>query len=162
VTSPSSPSVHSGPMDQPVPWSVDDFLHWFALLIIGLALVVAGWWMASGRGRLNDQVGPASLAVAGVILASAGHVVWVLRGRRAVGERMARVASAQWLAGNPNLPVEPDPAVGASTDTLVVAADASTLFHLHGCPLVRDRAWPAVTRASAEAAGRSPCRVCHP
>jgi hypothetical protein len=138
-----------------VAWSFEDFLRWLGVFAIGVVMVVAGWWLAAGQGRTDRQMVPASLAVAGLIVACAAHVVWVLKGRRAVGERMARLGAADWLAE--------DGAVAVTLPTeLVVAAGASMLYHRPNCPMVRGREWPRSTAADQESEGRRACGVCSP
>lgn len=143
----------------------DDFLRWLGLVVIGTALIVTGWWMASGQGHLDDQVGPASLAAAGAIVTSVAHVLWILRGRRTVGERMERITNAPWidsggidtgalLGGQSALPAAPR--------ATLVAAPESQLFHRPSCPMVRGRAWLAAERTQHEMAGRRPCGLCAP
>lgn len=141
-------------------WSADDFLRWLALFVVGGGLLIAGWWMASGTGHINSQIGPATLAVGGGIVASVAHLLWVLRGRRAIGERLDSLAGTEWLDHILSAPERPETELMSSG--ALVAAEGSQLFHAQVCPLVQGRNWPMSDRAAQIAAGRRPCGVCSP
>jgi hypothetical protein len=130
---------------------------WAVCTGTGTALSVAGWWSASGQGAIADQIPPASVCLLGALVAFAGQVAWVLRGRRAVGAR------AQWLL--PEAPAE-DPAVVTATldagDGRLVAGDGLVHYHRVGCRFALGRDWPAAGRTEHEASGRRPCGACRP
>ena len=144
-------------------WPVGAVTNLYAATLFGLAAVVAGWWGASGAGRVSGQLAWLNAAVAGVVVAGTANVVWVLRGRRAVGLRSRRllghlaadaphagVASAGAAAGSP-----PD---GES----LLAVSGLGLFHRAGCAMLAGK--PATPASSEEhrRAGRAACGVCRP
>jgi hypothetical protein len=141
-------------------WGSEDLLRWVALSVAGLGMVVAGWYVSSGEGRFGRQVGMLDLAVAGVVVACVGHVVWVLEGRRAVGERRRALlgeplrTAAAGTDGAARIP-------GSDTDGFV-AGVGTRLFHRTGCPLADGRGWSVGSRDEHVEAGRVACGVCRP
>jgi hypothetical protein len=139
-------------------WTAQDLVRWLGVLLVGLAMLVAGWFWAAGEGHYTDQVGPATLAVGGLIVAGVSHALWMLRGRRAVGARYEVLFRQPWLVG---------PAAGGggrpSEDSgLPVAGSGLEFFHRRQCPLAAGRGWAALSREEHVAAGRAPCGVCRP
>jgi hypothetical protein len=139
-------------------WSAQDLLRWVGFEVVGLSMVVAGWFVASGQGHYTDQVGPSTLAVGGVTVACVGHAMWVLRGRRAVGERYGRLLRQPWLVGT-----RPSHEDRVSEDSQVLVAGAGLrFFHRQECPLAAGRHWIALSRDEHVVAGRVPCGACRP
>ena len=141
-------------------WGSEDLLRWVALSVAGLVMVVAGWYVSSGEGRFGRQVGMLDLAVAGVVVACVGHVVWVLEGRRAVGERRRALLGEPLRSGGVGSEVDGRVA-GCEVDGLV-AGVGTRLFHRAGCPLAEGRGWSVGSREELVGAGRVPCGVCRP
>src|SRR3954471_4036819 len=98
VTNVFARSVVHGPTDRANtlvgPWRLGDAMSLVTLNALGVALLVAGWYMAGGRLLLHDQVPAANVAIAGIIVAGVGNAVWLLTGRRAVGLRRNVVGAA--------------------------------------------------------------------
>ena len=140
------------------PWSPADRLAWAVSVAVGAVLCAISWWGASGEARFDDQVGWATLALTGLLVASAAQVGWLLRGRRAVGDRRSRLIVAT-TAGSIEFEAI---AVPRPTAPLVVCGPAQRRYHRPGCPLAAGRNWPAADRASLEPAGKAPCGVCRP
>jgi hypothetical protein len=137
-------------------------LRWAVATAFGAAMCMVAWYLASRDSLWSSQVGPANLAVAGVVVAGYAQVAWLLRGRRAVGAR------ARWLL---LLEGEDQDAgrsvVGRSDEAspdrdMLVAGPGLSYFHRPDCPLAAGRSWSGAVEAEQRAAGRAPCGVCHP
>jgi hypothetical protein len=135
------------------PWSDNDLLLLVAVWILGAAFVAASYEVISGKPRFEDQAGWLSLAVAGVVVAFAGQAIWLLRGRRAVGERCHALLFAEHR-------VRGSYSALARSETLV-AGDGLALYHRADCPMVGER-WRTAVRSAHEAAGRVACGICRP
>lgn len=143
------------------PWTADDLLRFLATSGIGAALSAVAWYQANDEVALADQVQWANLAVGGFVLASYGMLGWLLRGRRAVGQR--RVGLLGEPARAAGAPVEiPAATSTASAGGALVAGRERRYYHAAGCPLAADRGWTKATRSAHEKAGRQPCGVCRP
>lgn len=143
------------PSRSPVPWKIGDLLVLYATTSIGIVLVLAAWYAASGEVRLEDQARWATLGTAGVIVLGAGNLAWLLAGRRATGELRRHL-----LARAPG--AETTQASSAARRTSLVAGKTMTRFHRADCPLVQGKTVRAQTRATHERRGRRPCDVCTP
>jgi hypothetical protein len=142
------------------PWRDGDILMVCATTLVGLAVIVAAWFGAGGTVSAARQAAWLNVAVAGFAVSSGGLCLWLLRARRAVGERRVALIS---LAP----PGEPQEEPGAArpsrraeaTDTtvplrLVRAAGMERLHHPE-CPLVAGK---DVTPAGLD--DGDPCGVC--
>jgi uncharacterized caspase-like protein len=155
--------VNAHPVDGAVRlWPVGAVTNLYAATLVGLAAVVAGWWGASGADRVSGQLAWLNAAVVGVVVASTANVVWILRGRRAVGMRssallghlagdtlQAGVASAEAADGTPD---------GES----FLAVAGLGLFHRAGCPMLTGKAAASASADEHRRVGRSTCGVCRP
>jgi hypothetical protein len=139
-------------------WSAQDLLRWLGLEVVGLSMCVAGWFLAAGEGRYTDQIAPSTLAVGGVTAACVGHAMWVLRGRRAVGQRYEELLRQPWLIG---APTSDRRRVSVDSEVLVAGAGLK-FFHRADCLLAADRSWRVLSREEHSAAGRAPCGACRP
>jgi hypothetical protein len=137
------------------PWSADQALRLVGLVGAGAVMCVVAWAVASGRAKFGDQVGWASLAVGGLVVAFFGQASWLLNGRRALGERSIHLLGLppqRTAAGN-----------GVrSTASQLVGGDGLRWYHRADCPLARAQDWPAASRSEHEVDGRQPCGVCQP
>src|SRR5580698_6984753 len=68
-------------------WGPDDLLRWAFAIFAGAIVIGVAWYVGAGDVSLNKQIGPTDAAVAGLLLSGLGNATWLLRGRRAVGER---------------------------------------------------------------------------
>jgi hypothetical protein len=143
---------------QPSLWSAQDFLRWVGFEVVGLSMVVAGWFVASGQGHYTDQMGPSTLAVGGLTVTCVGHAMWVLRGRRAVGQRYGRLLRQPWLAVTR---ASGEDRVSGDSQALVAGAGLR-FFHRRECLLAAGRSWDELSREEHVAAGRMPCGACGP
>jgi hypothetical protein len=148
-------------------WAAEDLIRLVLSLGVGAVVVTVAWYICSGDASFNRQIGPLDAAVGGLVVAGLGNVMWLLRGRRALGERrrslltdVAKVADTPArplvVTGSPATPSVADPT------TLFVAGEGLVRFHRSGCPLVAGRDWVAATRLEHEGLGRLPCGVCAP
>jgi hypothetical protein len=121
--------------------------------VLGVVLLVVGWWGASRELTVDDQVVWTNTAFAGVAIAAAGSVWWLVVGRRAVGRRVRLVRQAWGRAGQFT-------AFAPSAD--LVAAPGSTRYHRRNCALAAARDVRAAPRPVHERSGLRPCGVCRP
>jgi hypothetical protein len=150
------PPSHRGRSEASM-WSIEDFLRWLGLETIGLAMLLAGWIIASGQGRYDDQIGAGTLAVGGLLVAGIGHVLWVTGGRRGVGIRTRLLRDEPWLPRVAGLQAQlPD------AEDSFVADPRLTFFHRRQCPMAAGRGWIPQSRQEHYSAGRVPCGVCRP
>ncbi|MEV6056678.1 hypothetical protein [Streptomyces sp. NPDC052107] len=75
------------------PWQDRDVLMVCGTTLAGLALLVTAWFGAGGTASVVRQTAWLNLAVAGFALAAIGQCLWLLRARRAVGERRIALIS---------------------------------------------------------------------
>jgi hypothetical protein len=132
------------------PWSSEDAIRWAGSTSVGVVMVSIAWWWASGEANVLDQLPAMTLAVAGAIVACTGHALWVLRGRRAVGERIERMSAASWIAEDYTTVVTALP--------LLVSAPESRLAHTTSCPMAVGRGFPVIDLASVV----TRCGICRP
>lgn len=138
----------------PGPWSSEDAVRWWTSVVVGSSAVAVGWWQASGRALLADQLLWAGVCIGGLLVASCGHLLWVLRGRAAVGRRRLRLLP-DLVARTAHILTTP-----ANDEVLLVAGSRLHLFHRADCQLASGRSWPAATLQEHVAAGRISCGVC--
>jgi hypothetical protein len=137
------------------PWGPVDAVRIATLNVVGLALVLSGWVLASGQLLFKHQVTGANVAIAGIVFAGVGDGLWLLSGRRALGVRKRTLTSAI-----EHTPWKPR-AVEATQPTLV-AAKGMTRYHRPDCAFVAGRRVYSRKRETHENQGRQPCAVCKP
>jgi hypothetical protein len=144
-------------------WAAEDFIRLVLALGVGGIVVGVAWYICSGDASFNQQIGPLDAAVGGLIFAGGGNVMWLLRGRRALGERRRALMPDPEAA---ILVVVPDRQVStaglADPSDLLLAGDGLVRFHRATCPLASGRSWTPMTRGEHEGLGRQPCGVCKP
>ncbi len=149
----------------PVPWKVSDAAIFAVCTFVGLSLVLFAWYGASGSDRSSTQVECVDAAVAGALVATAGNVLWILSGRRAVGLRTAR--QTERLERFMELEPAAEAGLAASTrekpviDSLVAAKNL-TVYHRPDCPLVDGRHVRRFNPSSSRSPAKEPCGVCLP
>jgi len=148
--------VSSVPAPPVALWRRADLLVLSGAYGVGLLLLAAGYWGVSGTRVFSDQVSSARLAAIGVLLAQAGIVRSVIRGRRVLAARR-RACLPDVAAG----PVAATAAVAISEGAWVAAPDM-TRYHHQGCAFVVGKPVAAATTAEHERAGRRACGVCRP
>lgn len=144
--------------NRPAPWKTSDVHRCVALSAVGLITAAFGWFLVSGRATYDEQMDVIGIAMFGVTLSAVANAVWILQGRRAVGER-TRVLLAERAAYFPDLGVPGAPVEVASHRSFVAGSD-SRFFHAVDCELARGRGWMPGERQAHERAGRIPCGVC--
>ena len=148
-------------------WRPEDLLRWAITVGVGGIVIAAAWYVCAGEASFAQQIGPLNAAVAGLLLSGAGNTVWLLKGRRVLGERR-RALLPDVLVPLESPPV--DVADAARVDggledqhALFVAGDGMERYHRPTCPLAVGRqGWTAMTAERHVAAGRRACGVCRP
>lgn len=138
-------------------WGRGDRLVLAATVGMAFLLLGTGYWGVSGTRVFDDQVSAARLAAGGVLVAQAGFVLAVIRGRRALGRRLVATLGA----GEPDDVAAHRPAVTHNPGGLVAKADM-TRYHRETCAFTAGKAVVAAPVAEHERAGRRPCGVCRP
>lgn len=118
-----------------IPWDDRDVLRLSMTTAIGFAAIAAAWFFSSGSASTGTQALWLNIGVAGSVVAGLGNCVWLLRGRRAVGERRADLVSLGPAASSVT------PIRTSVSDTLtmplgVVRAEGMRKVHRPDCPLV--------------------------
>lgn len=62
---------------------------------VGVALVVGGWWGASGASSLAAQIPSLNIAVAGLVVSLVGSTVYLLDFRRQLNPRLQRLTAQE-------------------------------------------------------------------
>jgi len=135
------------------PWTVNALLFVVMLNVIAEVVILAGWYGASTRGTVSSQVPWAETAIVGAIVAGVADCMWLLRGRRAIGERRRAVLTLEtWQARSSSQVV----VAAASASADLVRADGMTRVHRSGCPLVAGKKTNVVRRPGNAAR----CGIC--
>jgi hypothetical protein len=142
-----------------VPWRVGELVSLYCFNLAGLVLILLAWFQVSGQVDLGSQMRWLNAGVAGVIVAGAGNVLWLMAGRRRVGELcrsaarpvLARAARNRTVANAPT----PDGAVGQ-----LVSGQGMTRFHRRSCLFVAGKPVTPASERGHIAAGRRPCDAC--
>jgi hypothetical protein len=122
---------------------------------LGLALLLVGWFEASGSLTVSAQTPWLVCAAAGTAVAAGAQALWVLRLRRAV---VLRITAVHARAGE----LGPGALRAATGDPVCVAGVPARLYHRADCDLVAGRAATAATVSEHRLARRAPCEVCVP
>lgn len=138
------------------PWTADHILRVVGANGLGVVLIVAGWYQASGVGAVRTQLAWLNLGVAGLFVAAAANGVWILRGRQAVGQAYDELNRSMSMLGVGRR-TAPANAVAASE---LVRVTGTSLYHRRECPCVSGRETIAGDQADHEREGRAPCEVC--
>ncbi|MPY81559.1 MAG: hypothetical protein GEV04_24940 [Actinophytocola sp.] len=129
-------------------------------VVFGLVAIAASWFFSSGSASTGIQALWLNIGVAGAVIAGIGNCVWLLRGRRAVGQRRTELISlGRDRDFGSSAGTVPTPDV---TDTLsmplgVVRAAGMHKIHRQDCPLLAGKRFEPVDLRDGE-----PCGVCEP
>jgi hypothetical protein len=142
-----------------VPWQPGDLVTLYVATVSGLLLVFLAWLETSGAVHLRSQVRWTNVGVAGVIVLGAGNLLWLLRGRRAIGELRAfvlpRVVVETPTSATP-------PMLAPRVAPALVSGSSMTRFHRADCVLVVGKDVVAASESTHRRRGRTPCGVCQP
>jgi hypothetical protein len=142
-------------------WGAEELLRWGLAVGVGGLVVAVSWYVCAGDASFSKQIGPTDAAIGGLVLAGLGNAMWLLRGRRTLGERRRALLPDVVVVAEPVGRVTRVSGVSeARPDELLVAGVGMELFHRPDCALAAGRGWTTMTRAEHEAAGRHPCGVC--
>lgn len=139
---------------RPLPWSDGDILAVSAGTAIGLVAIVAAWHGVSGAAAVTSQAGWLNLAVGGAVISAIGNALWLLRGRRAVGDRRRQLISIGPASIDMPAPGSPDVTTPLG---MPVRVEGMHRIHRADCTLVHGK--PVVPAPLEEG---TPCGVCMP
>jgi hypothetical protein len=122
------------------PWQDRDALMVCGTTLAGLALIVTAWFGAGGTASVARQTAWLNLAVAGFAVSSIGLCLWLLRARRAVGDRrIALISLAPREEQEDSYEAKPLRRAGAADGTAsprLVRAAGMVRLHRPNCPLL--------------------------
>jgi hypothetical protein len=147
------------PRPPPPLWLPGDVVLLYALSLLGAALVLASAWATTAADDVSTRIAWINLGVAGLIVAGTGNAFWLMAGRRAVGQRRARLLTVPRV--DTAVSVAP-PREDTEPDRGLAAVAGGRRFHRKDCALVADKAVTVGARSRHERAGRRPCGVCQP
>lgn len=140
-------------------WLPGDVVLLYALSVLGAALLVASAWATTAADDVSTRIAWINLGVAGLIVAGTGNAFWLMAGRRAVGERRARLLAVPPVDQEKSSVV---PSTDMHPDSGLAAVAGGRRFHRSHCALVVGKAVTVGSRSRHERAGRRPCGVCQP
>ena len=143
-----------------LPWQPAELLAVLATTAVGFVVIGVGWLGVSGAVATHKQIVWIDVAAAGVLVAGVGNGLWLLAGRRALGERRRRLTAA--IAGDDAPAATASVTLEVVRNDRLVAGPRMTRYHREDCILVGDKSVRAAGREAHERAGREPCGVCAP
>jgi hypothetical protein len=138
------------------PWSSEHVARLLVAELVGLVLVLVGWWQAAGSGSVRTGLAWLNLCLAGLVVAGVGNGLWLLRGRQVV--TLARVE----VLGVPASAETPVVVPSSNGHGGLVSGSGLARFHRPGCVLVAGKGVEVATWVSHDRAGRRACEVCEP
>lgn len=139
-------------------WRDGDIVMVSLTALAGGIAIVAAWFGAGGTATPSQQSFWLQLAIVGFAVSAVGLSLWLLRGRRAVGERRVALVS---LDPGSEPPVTEQPrrgARGVSTSTAplgLVRAAGMKYVHHADCPLMAGKTVQPASLGDGE-----PCGMC--
>lgn len=133
-------------------WRESTLIKVVVTAIIGLVAIAAGWFGASGSTSVVRQTAWLEVAIAGFTVAAAGNCLWLLRARKAIGERRHALITLEAADVEPG---RPRPSVTSTASLELVRAEGMTRVHYRDCPLVDGK-----PLKPADLSGGEPCGVC--
>lgn len=133
-----------------VPWRDRDLVELTAAALVGLIAILLGWFGASGAAAPARQMLWLNIAVVGLALYALGNCLWLMRLRRAVGDRRAALVSFEVAEEEVEMAPEPTLAARGPVDRSAmmsaqwVRGDGMARVHRPDCPVVAGKhVWPA-------------------
>lgn len=122
------------------PWRDGDLVAVAASALVGLFAIAAGWFGASGSPTPARQVLWLNVAIAGLAIFAGGNGLWLMRLRRAIGERRVSLVSfgsavEEELAPRRTFAARPADRPAFASAGWVRGADMARV-HRPDCPLV--------------------------
>jgi hypothetical protein len=145
-------------MPRRLPWTVEDLLRTYLGNAVGLVAVLTSWYGVSGTAVPERSVRWLVIGIGGVITIGTVNGLWLLAGRRAVGERTALVTRGVEQLLPALSAVGPRPVVTNELSEFV-AVTGGTRYHTPDCQLVAGK---TVVHGEQALADRLPCGVCTP
>jgi len=137
-------------------WRDTDVVMVAVTTVLGFSGIAGAWFGADGASSLAQQAMWLNVAVAAFAVSGVGLCLWLMRGRRAVGERRAGLVSLD--------PVDDEPPAaparvrrGGTGELTLVRATGMRRVHDPSCPLVEGKHVEPATLGDGE-----PCAVCEP
>lgn len=141
-------------------WRDADIVMVSAAALVGVIAIASAWFGAARADSVAAQAAWLQLGVAGFAVFAAGACLWLLRGRRAVGERRSGLISLDDRLVD-TIPAE-SPAAGtrdgpgSTASYELVRSVGMTRVHLPECPLVAGKRVEPANLGDGQ-----PCGVCH-
>lgn len=152
-----------------LPWDANDLVGVIGANALAAVALVVAWFGVSGSAVLPDAVNYTIVGIAGVVLQGCGNIVWLMRGRRVIGQRRVQtIAQLELLVGlDADAAPSAAPAGSATRGQPRTGADLVTVpgtsrFHREDCQLVTGKDVVPARLADHLAAGRQACGVCEP
>ncbi len=149
-----------------LPWTVEQFLRLLAVDALAFVALLIAWFGTSGTALPARGAGYVVVGIGGLIVLGLTNAMWLLAGRRAIGERRAEVLTGieallpNQLLVAPSTPEIKLEAPVAGVHDLFVAVPGATRFHLPNCQLALGKQVECATAEEHTASGRLPCGVC--
>lgn len=142
-----------------MPWRVGDLLSVVLVNVVGLVLILAGWYVAHNTTEPARHLLATNIAVGGLVIALLANVVCVLSGLREVGQLRRHLLDTHVAAG---LVHTTSAAESALSEEDLVATPAMTRYHRPSCPAVQGKPARAASANAHAKQGRQPCGICQP
>ena len=136
------------------PWRRGDAVRLWAMVGIGLAILVISWAVAADTAKFSQQMTCVALAVLGVVITVFGGVTWLRRALAVVGKE--RRCLRQELAAIYGSTVAPD----TERRSALVFGEGMRRYHRTDCDVVSGKAVRVIDRAAAQQAGLVHCEMC--
>jgi hypothetical protein len=157
----------------PLPWRAGHLVVTSAGVGLGAVGVLVSWWAVSRTARLSSEIAWMNLGAGGLMVVGATLAMWVLAGRRAIGQRQARLEADLDGVVARRLPPVAVASAAASRRTAVAGARGDdvppdrwvwargmTRYHRKGCQLVQGKQVRVASLGAHQRAGRRPCGMC--
>lgn len=143
------------------PWGPADGARSLVLATAcGIGLIVV-WYQVAGRGVFGDQIGWMTAGAVILLVALYALASLIVRGRRAVGERLAlMIPDPVGHLGARSQPAAQLRKQAGPDGSEVAVVDGRDLYHRPDCPMLQGRNHVMLSATSALAQGIQPCALC--